>query len=269
MQPLSLSGRVALITGAGRGLGRAYALLFAERGAQVVVNDLGCSVDGEGGDASVAERVVDQIRAAGGQAVTDASDIASLAGGERAVRVALDAFGHIDILVNNAGIVLGGTLEELGEAEIERLIAVHLKGTLATSRAAFPLLKRQRFGRIVNTVSEVALDSRRAGGVGYGAAKASVWGATLAMAREGQPYGITVNAISPGASTRMSSGHTAPGSDLDPVHVARVVGFLVSDAASDVTARVVHAAGGQVREYSVSRTRESELVQRIEREVAP
>ena len=270
-----LEGRVALVTGAGRGIGRAHALTLAREGALVVVNDLGCTVEGQDSDRSVAVGVVEEIRSLGGTAIDDASDISTFAGAAAAIHAAVGAFGGIDILVNNAGITGGpGSVEEVAEESLDLLMAVHYKGAIGTVRAAFPLMKRQRYGRIVNTVSEAAFPVPRgqgAGGPGYPAAKAAVWSATLGMAREGVAYGITVNAISPGARTRMSSGlldtGVSAGLDLDPEHVARVVAYLVSERAGDINGRVVHAAAGAIREYQITRTAQTELVQRLDSEL--
>ena len=271
----SLGGRVALVTGAGRGIGRAHALLLAERGASVVVCDIGAALDGSGQDAAVAALVAAEITAAGGRAVPDTSDISTFPGGAEAVRTALDAFGRIDIVVNNAGLAGGGTIESVTEETLARVMAVNFFGSVGTIKAAWPHLRAQGWGRVVNTVSEVALDTRipGGGGVGYGAAKAAVWSLTLSLAQEGQSHGITVNAVSPGAFTRMNeaiftANPPAPGLDLDPVHVARVVAWLLSDDAADVTGRVVHAAGGHHREYLTARHRDTDLVARIDAALA-
>jgi NAD(P)-dependent dehydrogenase (short-subunit alcohol dehydrogenase family) len=266
----SLAGRVALVTGSGRGIGRAHALLLAERGASVVVCDVGGDLDGHGRDASVAQRVADEIRAGGGTAVADDSDVSSFAGGARAVGAALAAFGRLDIVVNNAGLAIGGSIDDVTEDQLDRVFAVNFVGPVATARAAWPALVSGGHGRIVNTVSEVAFDTRMGSGqVGYAAAKAAVWSLTLTLADAGRPHGITVNAVSPAAFTRvnelMFNEQGRPeGLDLDPVHVARVVGWLASDAAADVTGRVVHVAGGQHREYEIRRHAGTELVLRIE-----
>jgi NAD(P)-dependent dehydrogenase (short-subunit alcohol dehydrogenase family) len=264
-----LSGKVALVTGGGRGIGRAHSLLLAERGAAVLVCDLGVALDGSGADASVAESVVQEIRSRGGSAEPDVSDISTFAGGESAVQAAIAAFGRIDIVVNNAGITGGGPIETVDEESLRKVFAVNFYGTIAVTKAAWPHLRVQHWGRVINTVSEVALDTKMGGGgVGYGAAKAAVWSATISLAREGQAHGITVNAISPGATTRMNDAMFAANPppadlDLDPLHVARVAAWLASDEAADVTGRVIHAAGGHHREYLVARHRDTDLVARL------
>jgi NAD(P)-dependent dehydrogenase (short-subunit alcohol dehydrogenase family) len=269
---LPLAGRVALVTGAGRGIGRAHAHALAAMGATVVVNDIGAGPDGTGRDPVVAESVVAEIEACGGRALPDTTDIASMEGGGLAVRTVVERCGRIDILVNNAGFAPGGgTVGVPDPYGIEALLAVHLLGPLGTMSAAFADMRIRRWGRIVNTVSEVALDARFAGSLGYGAAKAALWSATLTAAAEGAPHGITVNAVSPGARTRMNAdlldsgfrNGTSAALDLDPGHVARLVAYLVSEDAADITGRVIHAAGGQMREYTTSRTSRSDLVARI------
>jgi NAD(P)-dependent dehydrogenase (short-subunit alcohol dehydrogenase family) len=217
--------------------------------------------------------VAAEIRASGGRAAADATDVASLAGGAAAVGAAVEAFGRLDVLLNNAGFATGGgDVGQPVEAEVDALLAVHLKAALGTMGAAVPIMRAQGYGRIVNTVSEVALDARVADGFAYGAAKAALWSLTLSAARSLDGQGITVNAISPGARTRMNArlldaglrGGASVGLDLDPRHVARVVAYLASEAAGDVTGRIVHAAGGAVREYTTARTSRSELVARVE-----
>jgi NAD(P)-dependent dehydrogenase (short-subunit alcohol dehydrogenase family) len=272
----SLDGRVALVTGGGRGLGRAFALVLAARGAAVLVNDLGTDLDGRGSDAGPAARVVDEIVGAGGSAVADITDVASIAGGAAVVTSALAAFGRVDIVVNNAGFAAGGgDIEHPVDVELDALLAVHFKAALGTMSAAVPPMRTQGYGRIVNVVSEVALDPRFPGGLGYAAAKAALWSLTIGTARIVDGTGVTVNAVSPGARTRMSAGALDAGFrggasdalDLDPAHVARVVAYLASPAAADVNGRVVHAAGGAIREYTTTRTSRSELVDRLERAV--
>jgi NAD(P)-dependent dehydrogenase (short-subunit alcohol dehydrogenase family) len=269
-----LVGRVALVTGGGRGLGRAHAVALGRAGAAVVVNDVGRGTDGRGPAENVAGELARELVAVGVRAVADTSDISTFAGAAAAVATAVDAFGGIDILVNNAGIVDGGRLADIEQAVLERVLAVHLTGTVGTVRAALPHMLGQGWGRIVNTVSEVALTPPAGGsGVAYGAAKAAVWSATLSMATELAGSGVTVNGISPGALTRMSREAVAasPASralDLDPAHVAAVVAYLCSDEAQDLSGHVVHVAGGHVREYpAVRRTRNSDLVRRLESRV--
>ena len=258
-----LDGRVALVTGAGRGLGRAHAVALANQGASVVVNDI---------DAAPAEEVVAELQAGGARALADHADVASIAGGRRAVDATVAAFGRIDILVNNAGFAHGGgTVEEPVDAELDALLAVHFKAAVGTMAAAFADMRRRRWGRIVNTVSEASVDPRFVATLGYGAAKAALWSATLVAAAEGAPLGITANAISPGARTRLNAAAldanfrdgASAHLDLDPAHVAAVVAYLASDEAADITGRVIHAAGGHVREYSTTRTSQSDLVQRL------
>ncbi|HVV30737.1 MAG TPA: SDR family NAD(P)-dependent oxidoreductase [Mycobacteriales bacterium] len=274
-----LAGRVALVTGAGRGIGRAHALTLAARGATVMVNDIGASVEGTGLDEGPARAVVAEIGAAGGQAKADHTDIASIDGGGRAVTATIDAFGRIDILINNAGFALGGarlprtTADAKFGAAVDALLAVHYKAAVGTMAAAFTDMRRRGWGRVVNTVSEVAVDVRSAGALAYGAAKAAVWSATLAAAHEGAADGITVNAISPGARTRMNAdlldegfrGGASAQLDLNPMHVARLVAYLASDEASDITGQVLHVAAGAVREYRTIRTSRSPLVERLTR----
>ncbi|WP_131746826.1 SDR family NAD(P)-dependent oxidoreductase [Frankia sp. Cppng1_Ct_nod] len=262
-----LTGRVALVTGAGRGLGAAHARLLAAEGAAVVVNDVGASLDGRTSGEQVAADVVADITAVGGRAVADTCDISTFAGAAAAVRRVVDTFGRIDILVNNAGIMDTSGVEDLAEDSLDRVLDVHVKGSVATTRAAFAYMRTQAFGRIINTISESALDMRMADSIAYSSAKAAVWGLTMATAKNGAPYGITANAVSPGARTRMSAGvldaGMSTGLDLAPEHVSRVVVLLASPGAGDITGRVVHAAAGQVREYILRRTADTDLVRRL------
>jgi NAD(P)-dependent dehydrogenase (short-subunit alcohol dehydrogenase family) len=267
-----LEGRVALVTGAGRGIGRAHSLALSRHGATVVANDIGAGLDGNGRDGAVAAAVVAEIEQLGGRAFADTTDVASVSGGRSAVHATVDRCGRIDILVNNAGFAHGGgTLDDPDEAGILALFEVHLMAAIGTMSAALADMQSRGRGRIINTVSEVALDNRFPGSLGYSTAKAALWSATLIAAAEGAPKGITVNAISPGARTRMNetlvdSGFRAGRSrllDLDPAHVARLVAYLASDEAADISGRIIHAAGGQIREYTTTRTADSDLVRRI------
>ncbi|MBE8517023.1 SDR family NAD(P)-dependent oxidoreductase [Amycolatopsis sp. H6(2020)] len=265
----SLAGRVALVTGAGRGLGRAHAWALASAGAAVVVNDLSVSVDGTTAEeAGLASRTAAAIVAAGGKAVADRSDVSGFGGAEAAVRCALESFGGLDILVNNAGILTSAEVGELSQEDLERCLAVNVIGSAGTVRAAFEHMRLRRYGRVVNTISEAGLRTGCHAGVAYAAAKAALWGLTMALSDEATPYGITVNAVSPGARTRMSQDHLdRAGSELDlaPEHVSRIVLALVAESAGDVTGRVVHAAGGQVREYRLRREAGTPLARRLAR----
>jgi hypothetical protein len=268
----TLEGHVALVTGAGRGIGRAHALLMAERGARVVVSDIGVGLDGTGHDSSVAVSVVDEIIGAGGQAVVDTNDISSFEGAAAAVQSGVRAFGKVDIVVNNAGLADGAVIADLSEEQLRRAFALHVHGPVGTAKAAWSMMRSQGWGRVINTVSEeafpVRIDEDRGGlGLIYGPAKAAIWSATRGLATEGRTCGVTVNAISPGAFTRMNAElfEKAPTElDLDPVHVARVAAWLASDDASDVTGRVLHVAGVYRREYLMRRHADTDLIRRID-----
>jgi NAD(P)-dependent dehydrogenase (short-subunit alcohol dehydrogenase family) len=246
-----LQGRIAIVTGAGRGIGREYALLLAEHGARVVVNDLGGAVDGSGADAGPAERVADEITARGGVAVASRDDVSSWSGAERVVRRAVEAFGRLDVVVNNAGILRDRTLPNMSEAEWDDVIRVHLKGTFATSRHASAYWRdRAKAGerndaRIVNTSSVAGLYANP-GQTNYGAAKAGIAAFTQIAAQELARYGVTVNAIAPGALTRMTEGLPLPEESrarLDPKLVAPVCVWLASPLSADVTGQVIEASG--------------------------
>lgn len=272
MQTTRLEGHVALVTGAGRGIGRAHALVLAERGARVIVSDIGVDLDGTGHDSSVAESVVDEILRAGGHAVADTNDISSFEGAAAAVQTGVRAFGKVDIIVNNAGLPGGAAIADISEDQLRRAFALHMHGPIGTAKAAWPVMRSQGWGRIINTVSEEAfpmdIDEDRGGlGLIYGPAKAAIWSATRGLAAQGRTCGITVNAISPGAFTRMNAElfQNAPTQlDLDPVHIARVAAWIVSDDASDVTGRVIHVAGIHRREYLMRRHADTDLVDRID-----
>ena len=192
--------QVVVVTGAGGGLGRAHALLFAAEGAQVVVNDYGGDAQGTPGTSEMAERVVAEINANGGEAVADAHDVAL--DGEAVVQTALDSFGGLHAVVNNAGIAGGGELDAIPPDEYQRMLAIHLGGTIAVTRAAWPVFKSQQYGRVINTSSASVF------GVGftsaYITAKAAIFGFTRAIARDGKPSNIKVNAIMPTAYSRLT-----------------------------------------------------------------
>ncbi|WP_035854864.1 SDR family oxidoreductase [Cryptosporangium arvum] len=254
-----LEGRVAIVTGAGRGLGRAHALELARQGAKVVVNDLGTSGAGAGTSAGPAEEVVAEIRRAGGEAIANAADVADFAAAAALVDQAVTTFGALDVLVNNAGFVRDRMLVNTSEEEWDAVIRVHLKGHFAPLRFAGAYWRqeakagRPRAARVVNTSSGAGLQGSVGQGT-YSAAKAGIAGLTLVAAEELAPYGVTVNAIAPSARTRMTEGPFAAtmaapdeGFDrMDPANVSPVVAWLASEDAGDVTGRVVEIEGGRI-----------------------
>jgi NAD(P)-dependent dehydrogenase (short-subunit alcohol dehydrogenase family) len=204
MEPIRFDGRTAIVTGAGRGIGRAHALLLAERGARVVVNDLGSANSGDGSDAGPAGRVAATIRAAGGDAVADTSDVASAEGAAQLVRRALDTYGGVDVLVNNAGIFVPGEFPGLELAELRRYFDVHVGGSFNVTRECWPHMARSGYGRIVMTTSHGILGSPSL--IAYGTAKGGVFALARALAVTGQGLGITVNSVAPVAATRLAGG---------------------------------------------------------------
>jgi NAD(P)-dependent dehydrogenase (short-subunit alcohol dehydrogenase family) len=244
-------GRVCVVTGAGRGLGREYALMLAAEGAKVVVNDLGGSRDGTGGDAGPAQQVVDEIAAAGGEAVANTDDVSSWPGAATLVRQAVDTFGGLDVLVNNAGILRDRMLFSMTEDEWDAVVKVHLKGTFVTSRhAAAHWRDRAKSGeandaRIVNTTSVAGLYANQ-GQTNYGAAKAGIATFTHIAALEMGRYGVTVNAVAPGALTRLTEDLGLPDemtARFEPRWVAPVVTWLASAQSADVTGQVIESSG--------------------------
>ncbi|OBY29179.1 hypothetical protein ACT18_24480 [Mycolicibacter kumamotonensis] len=207
MTPVRFDGRVAVVTGAGRGVGRSHAMLLAAKGARVVVADYGVGIDGVGSSSAPADEVVQEITGSGGQAVTCYATVAEPQGAQAIVDTAIEQFGRIDIVVNNAGIHDPGLFGELSVEQFRRMLGVHFFGSLLVSRAAWPHFVAAGYGRIVNTVSEAML-----GGISeltsYGAAKGAVFGLTRNLATEGAPHGIRVNAVAPRAYTRMSASHS-------------------------------------------------------------
>jgi NAD(P)-dependent dehydrogenase (short-subunit alcohol dehydrogenase family) len=244
-------GRVCVITGAGRGIGREYALMLAAQGAHVVVNDLGGDRTGAGADRGPAQQVVDEITAAGGVGVANTDDISSWAGAEALVAQAVQVFGGLDVVVNNAGILRDRMLVNMSEEDWDSVINVHLKGTFAVSRhAAAYWRNRSKAGegndaRIINTTSVSGIYGN-IGQANYGAAKAGIAGLTIIAARELGRYGVTVNAIAPGAMTRMTED--LPIADdvkaaLDPRWVAPVCVWLASPLSADVTEQIFEVSG--------------------------
>jgi NAD(P)-dependent dehydrogenase (short-subunit alcohol dehydrogenase family) len=236
---------VAVVTGAGRGIGRAIAVCLANEGAQVVVNDIGVSLGGEGTDEDPAEQVCKEIAAAGGTAVANRDPVDDFAAAGRIIGTAVDTFGRIDILVNNAGIVRDRTLVKMDEADYDAVVAVHQKGTFNTARHAAPLMKEAGYGRIVNITSSAGLRGNF-GQTNYGAAKAAIMGMTFVWAVELARYGITVNAVAPAGATRMTQGlgeaeDTHP--DQDPALNAPLVAYLASEVAAGVNGQVLGRTG--------------------------
>jgi NAD(P)-dependent dehydrogenase (short-subunit alcohol dehydrogenase family) len=253
----NLQGKVAIVTGAGRGIGRAHALALAQAGARVVVNDLGAALSGEGHDDTPAQQVVDEIKAAGGDASANGENVADFAGAERMVRQAIDEFGRLDILVNNAGILRDRMLVNMTEAEWDAVIAVHLKGHFAPTRHAAAYWREQSKageqvrGRVINTSSPSGVFGN-IGQANYGAAKAGIAGFTIIVAQELQRYGVTVNCLAPNARTRMTEetfdmGAPDEGFDpLDPANMAPLVVALSADDAQGITGQVFHVWGGAI-----------------------
>jgi NAD(P)-dependent dehydrogenase (short-subunit alcohol dehydrogenase family) len=253
----TLDGKVAIVTGAGRGIGRGEAMLMAAEGAKVVVNDLGGEWDGAGADTRFAQQVVDEIKAAGGDAVANYDDVASWDGAQSMVKQAIDTFGQLNILVNNAGILRDKMTFNLDEADWDAVIRVHLKGHFAPTRFAASYWREQSKagntipGRIINTSSESGLFGN-AGQTNYAAAKAGIASMTIALARELARYGVTANAIAPRARTRMTEGtfgeikSKGDFDEWDPNNVAPTVAWLATDDAADVTGQVFVVWGGQV-----------------------
>jgi NAD(P)-dependent dehydrogenase (short-subunit alcohol dehydrogenase family) len=255
------SGRVVIVTGAGGGIGRAHALAFAAEGAKVVVNDLGGSRAGEGQSVGPAQQVVDEITAAGGEAVANADDISTWDGAERLIRQAIDTFGGLDVLVNNAGILRDKMLANMSEAEWDSVIKVHLKGTFATTRHAAAYWRdKSKAGeavdaRVINTTSPSGLFGNP-GQANYAAAKAGVAAFSIVAAGELKRYGVNVNVLAPTALTRMTEdlpvmGEIAKQNEggfdtLAPENIAPLVVWLGSSQSSEITGRVFSVWGGRI-----------------------
>ena len=268
-----LSGNVAVVTGSGRGLGRAIALALAEEGARVVVNDPGVTLDGAGGDRALADEVVDEIKKRGGEAVANYDSVVTMEGGERIIKTAVDNFGRLDILVNCAGILRDRMIWNMTEEEWDSVIATHLKGHFSCTKAATQVMRQQRSGRIINITSTSGLYGN-AGQANYGAAKAGVTGFTKSCALDLARYGITVNAVCPAAATRMTA--TIPSDRLkqmmsqrdiqftedtpidelykkmlgDPEDVPPIVVYLASSEAANINGQTLGASGGRISLYA-------------------
>ena len=249
-------GRVAIVTGAGRGLGREHALLLAAHGAKVVVNDVGAKADGSGRDDSPAAETVADIRKAGGEAMVNADDVSAWAGAKNMIEQAVKAYGRLDVLVNNAGILRDRMLVNMSEEEWDDVIRVHLKGTFAPARHAAAYWREENRrtgepvkGRIINTTSTSGIYGN-VGQSNYGAAKAGIAAFTVIAARELKRIGVTVNAISPSAQTRMTEGLRAVSEEQramrDTKWVSPAVVYLASELSQDITGRVIQAGAGRI-----------------------
>jgi NAD(P)-dependent dehydrogenase (short-subunit alcohol dehydrogenase family) len=256
-----LDGKVAVITGAGRGIGRGEALLFAGQGARVVVNDLGGEWDGTGADTRPAAQAVEEIRAAGTEAVPHFDDVSEESGAESLIRLALDTWGRLDAVVNNAGILRDRMIFNMSVAEWDAVIKVHLRGHFLVTRAACEHWRDRSkagehvSGRIINTTSTSGILGN-AGQSNYGAAKAGIAAFTQIVAMEMQRYGVTVNAIAPGARTRMTEKSfgdlRVPEGEFDvlaPENIAPLVAYLASDEAAPITGQVFGVQGGLIQLY--------------------
>ncbi|MET7333494.1 SDR family NAD(P)-dependent oxidoreductase [Nonomuraea sp. NPDC005650] len=258
-----LKGKVAAVTGAGRGIGRSVAIGLAGEGASVVVNDLGVDPEGAGMDDGPAIQVVQEILGRGGTAVPDTGNIATMNGGQALVKTAVDNFGRLDILVNVAGIFRHNLIFDMPDKDWDAVLDVHLKGHFACIQAALPSMREQGFGRIVNFSSGVATHGRAAA-ANYGAAKGAIIGLTRALARETAEYGITSNAIAPAAETRVTLGYGRRVNEMrdksgaeqtggkahslpDPEFIVPAITYLCTDEAARINGEVFHLTGGLVQ----------------------
>ncbi len=241
---IRFDNRVAVVTGAGSGLGRSHALLLAERGAKVLVNDLGGAVDGSGGSMTAAQRVVEEIQAKGGTAAANGDSVADFAGAQRMVQQAADLWGRVDIVVNNAGILRDKTMAKMDMADFEKVVQVHFLGSAYVTKAAWPLMQQQNYGRVVMTSSNSGLYGNF-GPSNYGGAKLAVVGMVNALKHEGAKYGIFVNAVAPVAATRMTESLLDPKAleALKPELVSPIVAWMCSEAC-DVSGNVYEAGAG-------------------------
>ena len=253
MSELRFDGRVAVITGAGRGLGRAYALLLAAKGAKVVVNDNGSSMQGDGIDVGPAKKVVEEIKAAGGQAVACTESVATPKGGKAILQTALDQFGRVDILIHNAGNVRYGSLEEISYADFDAVLDVHLRGAFHVVRPCFPVMTKAGYGRIVLTSSIGGLYGTNSV-VNYGVSKAGMIGLCNVAAIEGAPKGVKCNIIVPAAVTRMADGlDTSQYPPMEPELVAPVVAYLAHESCS-ISGEMLISIAGRIAQAFVSET---------------
>jgi NAD(P)-dependent dehydrogenase (short-subunit alcohol dehydrogenase family) len=247
-----LDGKVAIVTGAGGGLGREHALALARAGAAVVVNDLGGARDGTGAGSAMADRVVAEIRGLGGEAVASHESVATVEGGRRICQTALDAFERVDVLVNNAGILRDKSFANTTEDLWDSVVAVHLRGTYCATHPVYCHMKERGVGGVIINTSSTSGLNGNFGQCNYGAAKAGIFGLSRCLSIEGQKYGIRVNVLAPVALTRLTED--LPGFDetrkaqLDPRLVAPLVVYLASDLAKEVTGRTFFVGGGRIAE---------------------
>jgi len=242
-----LEGKVAIVTGSGRGIGRGIVLALAREGARVVVNDVGCSVDGRGTEGDPAAQVCREVEAMGGRAIPNYDSVSDFESAGRIVRAATEAFGRLDVLVNNAGIVRDRTIVKMTEEDFDAVLAVHLKGSFNCGRHAIPVMREQGYGRIVNITSSAGLRGNF-GQTNYSAAKAALMGITFTWALELGKHGITVNALAPSGMTRMvgsmpgmESRPVAP--EMNPDLNGAIVAFLASERAGHVNGQVFGRRG--------------------------
>jgi NAD(P)-dependent dehydrogenase (short-subunit alcohol dehydrogenase family) len=253
MADLGYDGKVAIITGAGGGLGRSHALELARRGARIVVNDLGGSVSGEGGDEGPAQSVVKEIEALGSEAIANGDSVATPEGGEAIVQAAMDAFGRVDIVINNAGILRDKTFHNMTPDLLNPVLDVHLRGAFYVTIPAWKVMRDQNYGRIVMTASNAGVLGNF-GQSNYGAAKMGLVGLANVLAIEGAKRNIKVNTICPVAKTRMTEDLLGPlGDKLQPELITPVVAWLVHEDCP-VTGEIYSIAGGQVSRFFVGRT---------------
>ncbi|MEL6891328.1 MAG: SDR family oxidoreductase [Actinomycetota bacterium] len=250
MTDLGFDGKVAIITGAGGGLGKQHALMMATRGALIVVNDLGGAVDGSGSDKGAAQLVVDEITAAGGEAVANTDSVATPEGGESIVQTALDAFGTVDIVVNNAGILRDKSFHNMTPDLVDPVLDVHLRGAFNVTAPAWKIMRDKSYGRIVSTSSAAGIFGNF-GQANYGAAKMGLVGFMNVLAVEGAKYGIRANAIAPLAFTRMTEDLLGPlGDKLQPELVSPLVTYLCHESCES-TGRIYSVGGGRVAEVFI------------------
>jgi len=253
MADLGYDGKVAIITGAGGGLGRSHALELARRGARIVVNDLGGSISGEGGDLGPAGQVVKEIEALGGEAVANGDSVSTPEGGQAIVQAALDAFGGVDIVINNAGILRDKSFHNMTPDLMNPVIDVHLKGAFYVTVPAWKVMRENNYGRVINTASNAGVLGNF-GQANYGSAKMGLVGLTNVLAIEGAKNNIKVNAICPVAKTRMTEDLLGPlGDKLQPESITQVVAWLAHEDCP-VSGEIFSVAGGQVSRFFIGRT---------------